>query len=98
MALQLLVCSMSAMEIAPVKWEELSWHEMVQIARNLHSECGENLDVHELLWEEIKRPQLPARKDSIPRLIRRITNEKIGDGIKFACNKLLGIRKVSSCP
>lgn len=97
MALQLIACSMSAMEHTELCKLDISWAEMVEITRKLHYAHGDKLDIHELLLAEVKPPVI-VRQDSIPRLIRRNTNEKIGDGIKFAHNKLLGIRKISSCP
>lgn len=83
---------------------QITWEEIVQIGKELYQEHGDNLDIHELVLAELKNPSLVLRENRVPlpkqppRLARRNTNERISDGIKSACTKLLGIRKVSSSP
>lgn len=84
---------------------DITWNEMIMIARELHQYSGDQLDVHPLLWAELNKPGTLERKSSTnlimresPKLKRRNTNEKISDGLKSVCDKLLGIRKISSTP
>lgn len=77
---------------------DITWKEMVAVARELYDVHGDNLDIHELLLAELTGPQSPNRQPPIPRIVRRNTNEKISDGFKSVRDKLLGIRKISSSP
>lgn len=73
---------------------------MVQIGRQLYQEHGDEVDLQVLLLQELKESMpMPIKEEISPKLKRGNTHEKINDGIKFACNKLLhSIRKVSSAP
>lgn len=105
MALQLIVCSMVAMEQPKIGRLDITWQEMVEIGRELYQEHGENLDIHELILMDLNRSVSPVKerpispaKEVVAKLVRRNTSEKISSGLKSACNILLGIRKISSSP
>ena len=97
---------MVAMEQPKMSRLDITWQEMVEIGRELYQEHGEKLDIHELILMDLNRPVSPVREqlispikpETIPRMVRRNTSEKISSGLKSACNILLGIRKISSSP
>lgn len=108
LALQLMVCSVLAMEISTTgKSEEITWKEIIAIGKMLYGEHGEKVDLHELILKECKSndsvQQVPAmgimvKQSSKPKIERRNTQDKIYDTLKSACTTFIGIRKISSCP